>query len=177
MIKICDQKGAGMVICRDNKFVVIERRNYPESFALPAGHLDGDDHEGAALRETVEETGLIVSLASMLLKEEICNPCKREKGVRHYWSVFKAKDWFGELKAGSDTKTAVWMPIEELRRLMKRTEYFSRSKGIAWYDVGTLTKAIFGDPQNPQTDPEWKEQMGLEPVWYYILRKSLPEFM
>ncbi len=45
--------------------------------------------------------------------------------------------------------------------------------GIPYDNVGKLTVAIFGnDPALKNTDPEWKEQMGLEPVWYYILKKA-----
>jgi len=167
-----------MVIARAKKIVVILRRNYPEAYALPAGHLDGDaDFKVAAIREAQEETGIVVSSAIQMWSSEIDNPCKRG-GSKHRWEVYYANHWSGELKAGDDAKKAVWMSIDDLRRLAERTEYFSRYKyQIPWYQVGALTRAIFSDPANPKTDPEWKEQMGLEPVWYYILHRSLPGFM
>lgn len=178
MAKICDNKNAGMVIARAKKFVVIERRNYPEAYALPAGHLDGDSFRVAAIREVKEEVGLAVVSTLGLYSGTIDNPCKRENGSEHSWEVYQACNWSGELKAGDDAKKATWMSLDDLRTLAKRTEYFSRHKyQIPWYEVGALVRAIFGDPQNKNTDPEWKEQMGLEPVWYYILRVAHPDFM
>jgi ADP-ribose pyrophosphatase YjhB (NUDIX family) len=171
--KLCDNKSAGIMICQANNIVVIERRNYPEAYALPAGHLDGDDFKVAAIREAKEETGIVVSSAICMSLYKLDNPCKRVNGSYHLWEVYYANNWSGELKAGDDAKKVSWMSIDDLRRLAKRTEYFSRHKyKIPWYEVGALTRAIFGDPENKHTDPEWKEQMGLEPVWYFILRSQ-----
>lgn len=170
--KVCDNKSAGMLIFKGNDLVVIERRNYPQAYALPAGHLDGDDSMTAAMREAREETGIVVNRCNRLWDGVIPNPCKREGGREHLWGVYYTDNWSGELKAGDDAKQASWMSLADLQRLAQRTEYFSRYKyRIPWYNVGNLTRAIFGDPKNPYTDPEWQEKMGLEPVWYYILRR------
>ena len=44
------------------KIVLIERKNPPYGWALPGGFVDyGESYEKAALREALEETGLIVT--------------------------------------------------------------------------------------------------------------------
>ncbi len=40
MPKICDNKVVGIIVLRDNKMLLIERKKFPFGFAPPAGHLD-----------------------------------------------------------------------------------------------------------------------------------------
>ncbi len=40
MPKICDNKSVGIIVWRDNKVLLIERKKFHFGFALPAGHLD-----------------------------------------------------------------------------------------------------------------------------------------
>ncbi|MDP1689523.1 MAG: NUDIX domain-containing protein [bacterium] len=58
MSKICDNKSVGQIIYKGNILLMIERKNFPKSYALPAGHLDGDTFDIAARRETKEEVGI-----------------------------------------------------------------------------------------------------------------------
>jgi len=173
MVKICDNTSVGQIIRDGNKIVVIERANYPEAFALPAGHVDGDPNfYDAMLREIKEEAGLEVEENKLVFEEDINNPCKREGGTHHLWKVYEALNWSGELKAGSDAKKAVWFSPAELQKIAARTEYFMKKYGISHDKVCELTVAIFGkNPEEKATDSEWKQEMGLEPVWYYILKK------
>lgn len=162
------------MIIRDNqgRILVIERAGYPQAIALPAGHVDKDENfREAAVRETKEEVGIEILDQAIAFQAKIDNPCQREKGTHHLWQVYTATDWKGQAKAGSDVKSCYWITIEELKKIANRTEYFMEKYNIPYEKVGRLTKAIFGDPNNPQTDIEWLEQMGLEPVWYYMLKK------
>lgn len=173
MAKLCDNTSVGQIIRGGEKIVVITRKNYPEAYALPAGHVDGDPNfTDAMIREIKEEAGLLVEENKSVFRESIDNPCKREGGSHHLWEVFEALRWSGELKAGSDAKEARWFSSADLKRIAERTEYFIKKYGISYEQVGKLTVAIFGkNPEDKATDPEWKEEMGLEPVWYYILKK------
>lgn len=169
--KLCDNKSAGMVITGPKGIVMIKRKNYPQAYALPAGHCDGDSFNDCAVRETKEEVGIEVSSYEELWGGKINNPCKRLVGIFHDWRVYKARRWSGELKPATDAKEAFWASDEDLRRMAKRTEHFSEKYGISLDDVWLLTWAIFGDPQVPQVDSEWEQEMGLEPVWHYIFKK------
>ncbi|MDP3726561.1 MAG: NUDIX hydrolase [bacterium] len=173
MAKICDNTSVGQIIRSGKKFVVIERANYPEAYALPAGHVDGDpSFTEAMIREIREEAGLSVEENQSVFKEDLDNPCKRMGGTHHLWEVYEAVRWSGTLKAGSDAKRARWFSPEDLKRVANRTEYFMEKYKIPYDQMGKLTVAIFGkNPEDKATDPEWKEEMGLEPVWYYILKK------
>ena len=172
MAKVCDNTSVGQIIRDGEKIVVIERANYPEAFALPAGHVDGDPNfYDAMVREIKEEAGLEVGENKLVFEEDINNPCKREGGMHHLWKVYEALNWSGELKAGSDAKKAGWFSLAELQRIAKRTEYFMKKYGISYNKVGELTIANFGkNPTEKATDSEWKQEMGLEPVWYHILK-------
>ena len=59
MTKKCDHTSVGMLVWKEDKLLLIERKKPPFGFALPAGHVDGDDSfEVAAKRELEEEVGL-----------------------------------------------------------------------------------------------------------------------
>ena len=162
-----------MIIKNGNSIAVIFRKNYPEAYAMPAGHVDGDNPWSiAAKREAKEEVGMDVTQERQVFKGDIDNPCKRENGAHHNWEVSEAISWTGDLKSGDDAKAAYWKTYEEIRDLAKRTEYFMSKYKITYGRVGDLTRAIFGgDPSDKRTDIEWLESPGLEPVWYYILRE------
>ena len=52
---------------RPGPVVLIYRKNHPQGWALPGGFIDwGESAEQAAVREAREETGLEVSLTSLL---------------------------------------------------------------------------------------------------------------
>ncbi len=56
------------LVDRDNRpIVLIERKNPPYGWALPGGFVDrGERVEKAAIREALEETGLVVRLKQLL---------------------------------------------------------------------------------------------------------------
>lgn len=171
MSKQCDNTSSGIIFEKDGRILLIKRFNYPEAIALPAGHLDGDSPEDNAKKESEEEVGIVPRELKLVWKGDINNPCKRDGGNHHFWHVFRVSVWSNELKAGSDAKEAFWVSIDELKAFAKRTEYFMKKYNILYTEVYTLTCAIFGDPAMKRTDPEWKINMGLEPVWYKILKE------
>lgn len=176
MPKLCDNKSAGMIVPLWEHLLMIERRNYPEAYALPAGHLDGDTFPVGAVRECREEVGLEIPTKDIQLvfSTPVTNPCKREGGSWHEWEVYRLLGLPAttEIKEGSDAKKAFWASKVDWQRWARRTEYFMKKYNCRWTDVGTLTTKIFGDPKDKKTDPEWLAEMGLEPVWYFILRSA-----
>ena len=172
MGKICDHRCSGIIIRRANEVLSIVRNNYPQAFALPAGHLDGDTPEVSSKKESEEEVGLQIVSQKLVFFDDIDNPCKREGGNQHEWSVFQAIDWRGTPLAGSDAKSFRWVSLEELKKMAEQTEYFMKKYSLEYIQVGDLTRAIFGNANEGKTDPEWLAEMGLEPVWYYILKSE-----
>src|SRR3989344_7546233 len=98
MPKICDNKSVGIIVRKDGKLLMIERKKYPFGFALPAGHQDGDSPEKTAAKELSEEAGLMAENLEKRLEVSFNNPCRRDGGTYHDWTIFEASRWHGELK-------------------------------------------------------------------------------
>ncbi|MBI2025030.1 MAG: NUDIX hydrolase [Candidatus Harrisonbacteria bacterium] len=172
MTKTCDNASVGTVILDKNgNFLMIERKNYPQCFALPAGHLDGDDPEFASKKECEEEVGIKILKQRLLFRGRINNPCRRGASYHDFWGYI-ADEWSGEPVSGSDAKSFFWASPEKLRKLASRTELFFQKRKLQNNQVGELTRMIFGDPASPKTDPEWLADPGLEPVWYFLLKSA-----
>lgn len=180
MAKQCDHTSVGVIAEEDGRSAMIFRKNYPEAWAMIAGHIDRHGEPGedillqarkAALAEAKEEGGLKLGrFVKVFSQEEVPNSCKRDDGTHHQWFVFEAYDWTGTLRPASDAVTAKWVSYADLQKLARTTEYFAKKYGKSPMDVAGLTHAIFGDPKTKTTDTEWLENPGLEPVWYYILK-------
>lgn len=83
------------------QFLLIERKNPPEGWALPGGFVDvGETIEEAALREVREETGLDVELVRQF---HVYSDPKRDQRMHTTSVVFIARGW-GTPKAASDAK-------------------------------------------------------------------------
>src|SRR3989344_5668473 len=156
MAKICDNKSVGQIIRNNGEILLIERFNYPQAYALPAGHLDGDNFELAAARETKEEVGIFIEKNKKIWEGTMANQCKREGGSSHSWAIFEAEKWVGHVASGSDAKKAFWSTADQLKKIASRTEYFLKKYGLDYVQVDLVTKKIFGDPAKPETDPEWQ---------------------
>lgn len=131
-------------------FLMIERMKFPPGYALPAGHLDGDEPENGAKRELKEEVGVIAEELKLLLNRKMDNPCRREGGDWHEWWVFEAVSWSGDIKRSLDeTKQARWVSMPDLLSLAARTEEYVNSKIL---------------------ESEWESNPGLEEVWYRIFK-------
>ena len=140
-----------MLVWRDDKLLLIERKKPPFGFAPPAGHVDGDkSFEAAAERELKEEVGLKTNGIELLIEGRKNNLCRRENGSWHYWKIYKI-DANGEIKRSDDeTKQANFYDQDILLSLANKTEKYLR---------GDIT-------QN-----NWESSPGLEPVWYEWLKE------
>lgn len=143
--KECDNKSVGMLIRRDNRILLIERRRPPFGFAPPAGHVDDKgSFENAAKEEVEEEVGLAPKEIRLLIEGRKDNPCRREGGSWHYWKIYQV-DTDGDIKRSRDeTKQAGWFSMDQIRSLAQRTEK---------YRAGEIS------------EEDWQQSPGLEPVW------------
>ncbi|MBI2053134.1 MAG: NUDIX hydrolase [Candidatus Sungbacteria bacterium] len=163
--KMCDQLSVGLFIRRGREIAVIFRKNYPQAYALPAGHLDGKSFYNAAIKEAREEVGIAIEEQILVHEGSFQNPCGRSTGTGfHSWRVYEPLAWQGTLCAGSDAAKAIWMNISELREKAHMTRAVACQLNIYPEDLAHSTPLIVNHPW-------WKKYPGLEPVWYIILNR------
>ncbi len=91
--------------------VLIERAKTPKGWALPGGFVDyGECVEDGAIREVMEETGLVVRLEALLGVYSAPDRDPRQ----HNLSVVYVGQAEGEPKGGDDAANAEVFPIDAL---------------------------------------------------------------
>lgn len=111
-------QSVGIIIKNDHgQILMLDRKNYPQGWACPAGHVDqGEGPEKAAHREAEEETGIQIKEIHKLIQEFVeWNECAQ--GIKgHYWHVYEAVSWDGAPKTeDKEAKTIKWIHPEELK--------------------------------------------------------------
>lgn len=123
MSKVCDHTSVGMLVWREGKLLIIERKKAPLGFAVPAGHVDGDStFEEAAKRELKEEVGLDAHRLEIMFDGRKENPCRREGGIWHHWKIYKVEATGDVKRSEEETKQAGWYSVEELRAMYDKIE-------------------------------------------------------
>ena len=144
-MKNCDHKSVGMLVRRNGKLLLIERKKFPWGFAPPAGHVDGDsDFESAARRELSEEVGLQATALKLVAEGRKENKCRRENGDWHYWKIYEVQAKGDLHRSQDETKQARWFSQAEIDHLAERTKEYLRGK------IG---------------EEEWEGAPGIEPIW------------
>ena len=100
-----------IVVIRDRKILLIERKNPPAGWALAGGFIDyGETAESAAVRELQEETGLIASRIELL---GVYSDPGRDPRF-HTLSVVYLAQTEGIAQAGDDAARAEWFSLDRL---------------------------------------------------------------
>lgn len=144
----CDHKSVGILVWKNNKLLLIERKRPPLGFAPPAGHVD--EHGGflmAAKNELKEEVGLDASGMELVAEGRKDNPCRRGSKW-HYWKIYRAETQGRINPSPQEAKRAGWCSKGNLQKLAERTKR---------YLSGSTSEA------------EWQKRPGLELVWYQWL--------
>lgn len=140
----CEHTSVGILVWKNSKLLLIERKNFPFGFAPPAGHLDGDSYEEAAKRELKEEVGLEATKLNSILEEKANNNCKRPDGDWHYWKIYEA-EVVGKVQRNlEETKQVGWYSIEEIKTLVDKTRNYIK---------GSID------------EKSWQENPGVETIW------------
>ncbi len=114
----CNHTSVGMLVERDGKILIIERKIFPLTYALPAGHVDeGESYEHAAVRELKEEVGLDAEKVELIAEGKIENPCSRPGGTWHEWKVYKINASGKIKRSEEETKQVLWLTKEEIHNL------------------------------------------------------------
>lgn len=149
--KVCDHKSVGILVWKNNKLLLIERKRPPYGFAPPAGHVDNDPSFSiSAKRELKEEVGLTATTLKLLLKGRKNNPCRRLNGHWHYWKIYQAGARGKVSPSHQETKQVNYFTHQQIQELALKTKKY-------------LTKKI--------RETQWREDPGLEPVWYQWFNK------
>lgn len=167
MGKICDNKSVGILVWKDGALLMIERKKYNFGFAIPAGHQDGDDPGTTAKKELSEEIGLAAEELEEKLSLTLPNPCKRDGGTHHEWTIFEAAKWSGEIKPSADeTKSYLWADPEKVSQFAQRLKEFAYEKKIV-LDQENLPRLV----KETNEDVSWQQNPGLEPPMYFLFKK------
>jgi len=167
MTQQCDNKSVGILVWDEGKLLMIERKKYNFGFALPAGHQDGDDSETAARKELAEEVGLDAESLEKKLTLTLPNPCKREGGSHHEWTIFETAKWSGKVKPSADeAKGYLWADRKKLVELSRRLEEFAAEINVLLNpeNLPRLVKAT-------NEIISWRKNPGLEPPMYFLFKK------
>ncbi len=130
--------GVGAVIFRDDKVLLVLRRNEPAGgwWAIPGGKVkNGEKLEEALRREIREETGLEVTPLDVVYVFDLIEKDTRGAVTRHYVIIdYTASVEGGRLRAGDDALEARWFGAAELDAwpVHPRTRQLLREK----YDFG-----------------------------------------
>jgi 8-oxo-dGTP pyrophosphatase MutT (NUDIX family) len=117
------------IIIRDEKLLVMKRNKFgDEYYTLTGGGVDmNENHEQALVRELFEETGLKVTKARQVFREEAGEPYGTQ-------FVYLCQDPGGEVELQPDSEEEVinrggkniyeptWLPIKKLKDVRFRSE-------------------------------------------------------
>jgi len=109
-----------LIIENSEGILLVERKNSPFRgyWALPGGFLEigKESLEQCGVRETKEETGLIIQEENLELLGVYSSPHRDPRG--HIISnVYVARKFLGKLKAGDDAQETSFFPINKLPEL------------------------------------------------------------
>lgn len=169
MAKKCDNKSVAILVRKDDKILVIERKQYNFGFALTAGHQDGDDPLTCAKKELGEEVGLNMEQGVVVLEMKLQNPCKRENGSYHDWSVVEAVKWSGDVnivQPDDEAKSYLWVDKEAISAMVKKLEDFAKK-----IDVSLTKENLPEIVRKTNESPAWAQNPGLEPPMYFLFKE------
>lgn len=111
--------GVGILIKRDNKYLLIKRAADPDKglWSVPGGLIElGERAAEAAMREALEETGLVVEIGERLGVVDKIEFDEAGKVYYHFIILqYLAKPVSGVLTPMDDALDAVWVTREQLK--------------------------------------------------------------
>lgn len=110
---------AVVVVRKADKFLLVHERKHGQLWYLPAGRVElGESFQAAAVRETLEETGVPVTLRGILRWE--CSPTMEGLRLRVVFTAEPADDTPPKRAPDEHSLEAGWFSLEELAALPLR---------------------------------------------------------
>jgi ADP-ribose pyrophosphatase YjhB (NUDIX family) len=110
--------GVGVVVFRGEDVLLVKRGKEPrrDGWSIPGGAQEvGETCAEAAVRELLEETGLVAEVTGLL---DVIDAISRDEQGRvrmHYTLVDVAAEWIsGEAVAADDVAEVKWVPLSQL---------------------------------------------------------------
>ena len=135
-----------LVVVRDaDRYLLVEETDRPHGpvWYIPAGGVEiGEDFAAAAVRETEEESGLIIAPTGILGADQFLSPDGRSTRIR---VVFLAHPTGGLLKTAPDdhSRRAAWFRTDEIARLplrhLEALEWIRRAEHAAGPPLARFT--------------------------------------
>ena len=103
-----------LVIIKNEKgeILTLYRLKKPQGLALPSGHVNRKEGSiKAAIRETKEETGIVILRLKLVLHEVFENACSKHDF--HEWFVYEVIKWEGKLQNKEPRKHSFVKFMEE----------------------------------------------------------------
>ncbi len=111
------QVAVGAVVIKDNKVLLVKRKNPPAQgvWALPGGRVHaGESLEEAVEREIREETGIHVQVGSVVHVFDVIERNEDDLSVHYVIIDYRAEYVSGDLRAGDDALEACWVSKDEI---------------------------------------------------------------
>lgn len=112
----------GVVILRDKEVLLVESGSKSShisgTYGLPAGKVDlGETHKQAAVRELLEETGLVTQEDFLIPLKTFEATITQKSGPVHFvWHTFLCTSYSGTLNVTEET-IPKWVLIDELKNI------------------------------------------------------------
>jgi len=104
------------LIKKNNKYLFINRKDFPYGISLPVGHLKyGENATDGLERKIFEETGLRIKKAKLILNETFTDYCKYG-GEIHEWLLYEC-EITGNPQMSFDTLDLSWVEKDKIKYL------------------------------------------------------------